>query len=52
MPETKKVYLPRQKVRPGFRHSYQGANVVIVDPASKKEVTAAEDAKAAKADKK
>jgi hypothetical protein len=26
-----KVYLPKMKTRPGFTHSYQGKNVVVVD---------------------
>jgi hypothetical protein len=36
MADTKeKVYLPRMRVRPGFRHSYQGKNVVVVDEKGK-----------------
>lgn len=40
--DDKTVYLPRMKVRPGFRHSYQGDNVVVVD-ANGKQTKAKDD---------
>jgi hypothetical protein len=44
MPDTKKVYLPRQSVKFG-RHSYRGENVQIVDQGTRKETPADEDTK-------
>lgn len=51
MPDKKKVYLPRMEVRAGQRHSYQGENVVIVDPKNRKEVSADDDAKVVSTEK-
>jgi hypothetical protein len=37
MAKADKVYLPKLPVRKGYRHSYQGDNIVVVDPANRKE---------------
>lgn len=43
-----KIYLPKQTVRRGVA-GYRGKDVVVVDPATRKELSAAEDAQASKA---